>query len=257
MLLKDKKALITGIGNERSISYEIAKKSKEQGAELILTYHPVMKSRVEEIARELKATAIIELDASKEESFDTCFEELGKYWSNYDLLLHGIAFSNKDNLSGKYYNFTKEDFHLAMDISVYSFTNLMKRSKDLLNENGSALTLTYLGAEKVITNYNIMGIAKAALEASVRYLAVDFGDKGIRVNSISSGPIKTLASSAIREFNKVLRSVEINAPLKRNVSQEDVAKTALYLFSDLSSGVTAQNIYVDSGYSSVVSTKNE
>lgn len=257
MLLSGKKAIITGIGNERSIAFHVAKMSAEYGAELILTYHPAMKSRVEEAAQKLKnVKAILELDVANDSSLDQFFKQVASTWNKYDLLLHSIAFSNKENLSNEYFNISRDDFKLAMDISVYSFTDLMRRSKDLLAENGSAVTLSYYGAEKVVENYNIMGVAKAALEASVRYLASDFGEKQIRVNSISSGPIKTLAAMAIGGFGSILKNVEINAPLKRNITAEEVAKTAVYLFSDLASGVTGQNIYVDSGYSSVLPIKN-
>jgi enoyl-[acyl-carrier protein] reductase I len=244
-----KRGLILGLANNRSIAWGIAKACATQGAEVALTYQgDALRKRVEPLATELGARVVGHCDVTDMESVDAVFSTLEKDWGNLDFLVHAIAFSDKEELDGRYVDTSRDNFLRTMDVSVYSFTALAKRAEPLMKNGGSLLTLTYYGAEKVMPHYNVMGIAKAGLEASVRYLAVDLGGQGIRVNAISAGPIKTLAASGIGDFRYILRWNEYNSPLKRTVSTEEVGESALYLLSDLSRGVTGEILHVDSGY---------
>ena len=251
-LMAGKRGLILGVANNRSIAWGIAKACADQGAELSLTYQgEAFRKRVEPLAAELGAHVAGHCDVTDPASLDAVFDTVARHWDRLDFLVHAIAFSDKDELSGRYLETTRENFLRTMDISVYSFTAVAARADRVMNDGGSILTLTYYGAEKVMPHYNVMGVAKAALEASVRYLAVDLGNRGIRVNAISAGPIKTLAASGIGDFRYILKWNEYNAPLKRTVSIEEVGNSALYLLSDLSSGVTGEVHHVDSGYHTV------
>ncbi|TWG89625.1 enoyl-[acyl-carrier-protein] reductase [NADH] [Mesorhizobium sp. J18] len=248
-LMAGKRGLILGVANNRSIAWGIAKACAAQGAELALTYQgDAFKKRVEPLAKELGAILVGHCDVTDLATVDAVFAEVEKRWGKLDFLVHAIAFSDKDELDGRYVETTRDNFLRTMDISVYSFTAIAKRAEPLVSDGGSMLTLTYYGAEKVMPHYNVMGVAKAALEASVRYLAVDLGGNGIRVNALSAGPIKTLAASGIGDFRYILRWNEYNSPLKRVVSIEEVGDSALYLLSNLSRGVTGEVLHVDSGY---------
>ncbi|WP_144223260.1 enoyl-ACP reductase FabI [Mesorhizobium amorphae] len=248
-LMAGKRGLILGVANNRSIAYGIAKACVDHGAEIALTYQgEAFKKRVEPLAEELGAHVVGHCDVTDSESLDTVFENVAKLWDRIDFVVHAIAFSDKEELTGRYVETTRDNFLRTMDISVFSFTTIAKRAEPLMTNGGSMLTLTYYGAEKVMPHYNVMGVAKAALEASVRYLAVDLGAKGIRVNAISAGPIKTLAASGIGDFRYILKWNEYNAPLKRTVSPEEVGDSGLYFLSDLSRGVTGEVHHVDSGY---------
>lgn len=248
-LLQGKKGLIMGIANNRSIAYGIAQTCKELGADLAFSYQgEILKKRIEPIAAELGVDLLIECDVSQNDSIEQTFANIKKKWETLDFVVHSIGFSNKEELKGRYINTSRENFLLTMDISCYSFTATAKYAEELMTEGGSLLTLTYYGAEKTVPNYNVMGVAKAALEASVKYLARDMGPHNIRVNAISAGPIKTLAASGISDFRSVLSWSEQNAPLRRNTTLEDVGGTAAYLLSDLARGVTGEILYVDSGY---------
>jgi enoyl-[acyl-carrier protein] reductase I len=248
-LMEGKRGLILGVANNRSIAWGIAKACAAQGAELALTYQgDALKKRVEPLAQELGADVAGHCDVTDPASLDAVFDSVRKKWGGLDFLVHAIAFSDKDELTGRYVETTRENFQRTMDISVYSFTTIAKHAEPLMEKGGSLLTLTYYGAEKVMPHYNVMGVAKAALEASVRYLAVDLGGKGIRVNAVSAGPIKTLAASGIGDFRYILRWNEYNAPLKRSVTIEEVGDAGLYFLSDLSRGVTGEVHHVDSGY---------
>jgi enoyl-[acyl-carrier protein] reductase I len=248
-LMAGKKGLIMGVANNRSIAWGIAKALADQGAEIAFSYQgEALKKRVEPLAAEIGVTTLVECDVSSDAAMDETFRVLKEKWGTMDFLVHAIGFSNKDELEGRYINTSAENFALTMNISVYSFTAVAKRAEAMLNPGGSLLTLTYYGAEKYVPNYNVMGVAKAALEASVRYLAHDLGPQNIRVNAISAGAIKTLAASGIAGLRTMLHFQEKAAPLKRNVTQEEVGSAALYLLSDLSSGVTGQVQYVDCGF---------
>jgi len=248
-LMEGKRGLILGVANNRSIAWGIAKACAAQGAELALTYQgDALKKRVEPLAAELGADVAGHCDVTDPASLDAVFDAVKKKWGGLDFLVHAIAFSDKDELTGRYVETTRDNFQRTMDISVYSFTTIAKHAEPLMEKGGSLLTLTYYGAEKVMPHYNVMGVAKAALEASVRYLAVDLGGKGIRVNAVSAGPIKTLAASGIGDFRYILRWNEYNAPLKRSVTIEEVGDAGLYFLSDLSRGVTGEIHHVDSGY---------
>ena len=248
-LMAGKRGLILGVANNRSIAWGIAKACAAQGAELALTYQgEALKKRVEPLAQELGADVAGHCDVTDVASMDAVFDAVGRKWGGLDFVVHAIAFSDKDELTGRYVETSRENFQRTMDISVYSFTAIAKRAEQLMEKGGSLLTLTYYSAEKVMPHYNVMGVAKAALEASVRYLAVDLGGKGIRVNAVSAGPIKTLAASGIGDFRYILRWNEYNAPLKRSVSIEEVGDAGLYFLSDLSRGVTGEVHHVDSGY---------
>ena len=252
MLMQGKKGLIMGVANDKSIAWGIAKSLAENGASIAFTYQgDALKKRVEPLAESVNSDILIPCDVSDSESMRNVFEILKEKWGKIDFLVHGIGFSNKDELRGKYYNTSPENFNQTMHISCYSFTEACRLAEPLMNEGGSILTLTYYGAEQVMPHYNVMGVAKAALEASVRYLAVDLGEKNVRVNAISAGPIKTLAASGIGDFRFILRWNELNAPLKRNVNQGDVGNAALYLLSELGSAVTGEIQHVDCGYHTV------
>ena len=248
-LMAGKRGLVMGVANNRSIAWGIAKAVREAGAEVALTYQgDALKKRVEPLAAELGGIVAGHCDVTDAASIDAVFAEVERVWGKIDFLVHAIAFSDKDQLTGRYVDTTAENFDKTMNISVYSFTAVAQRAEKLMTDGGSMITLTYYGAEKVMPHYNVMGVAKAALEASVRYLAVDLGGKGIRVNAISAGPIKTLAASGIGDFRYILKWNEYNAPLKRTVSIEEVGASALYLLSDLGRGVSGEVHHVDAGY---------
>jgi enoyl-[acyl-carrier protein] reductase I len=248
-LMRGKRGLVMGIANNRSIAWGIAKACGNQGAELALSYQgEALKKRVEPLAAELGAHVVGHCDVTDPATVDAVFAEVGNLWGNLDFLVHAIAFSDKDQLDGRYVDTTVDNFTKTLLISCYSLTAITQRAEKLMTGGGSILTLTYYGAEKVMPHYNVMGVAKAALEASVRYLAVDLGGMGIRVNALSAGPIRTLAASGIGDFRYILKWNELNAPLKRTVSIEDVGDAAIYLLSDLSRAVTGEVHHVDSGY---------
>lgn len=250
MLLHGKKALIFGVANDKSIAWAIARIFHEQGAEVAITYAgEALEKRVRPLAESINASAILPCNVTSDDEIKGVFSELGKIWDGVDIIIHAIAFANKEELKGTIVNTTRDGFATAMDISVYSFMALLKEGQQMMQgRNAAALTLSYYGAEKVFPGYNVMGVAKAALEASVRYLAEALGQEGIRVNGISAGPIRTLAAAGVNGFIQILNHVEEKAPLRRNITQEDVARSALYLCSDLSSGVTGEIHYVDGGY---------
>ena len=249
-LLDGRKGVVFGVANEKSIAWSIARVLHAEGAELAFTYAGgIMEKRVRPLAEELGAKIILPCDVTQDDQIQNVFNQLQTNFGQLDVLIHAIAFANREELKGDYLSTSREGFRIALDVSAYSLTALVRHALPLMaGRNASIMTLTYLGAEKVVPRYNVMGVAKAALEASVRYLASDLGPKGIRINAISAGPIRTLASAGISGFLDMLHHVKSNAPLRRNVSSEDVARTALYLASDLSSGVTGEIIYVDAGY---------
>ena len=248
-LMAGKKGLIMGIANERSLAWGIAKAVAAQGAELAVTYQgEVMEKRVRPLAEQLHASLIMPADVTDAGSLDALFATVAEEWRRLDFLVHAIAYADREELKGKYLDTSAANFQKSLMISCYSFTDLCRRAAPLMTEGGSLLTLTYLGAERVTPHYNVMGVAKAALEASVRYLAVDLGGAGVRVNAISAGPIRTLAASGIGDFRYILKWNEYNSPLKRNTSIEDVGGAALYLLSDLGADTTGEILHVDSGY---------
>ncbi len=248
-LMSGKRGLVMGIANNRSIAWGIAKAAADQGAELAFTYQgDALKKRVEPLAAEAGAKHVLPCDVSDDASVDAVFETLKSSWGSLDFVVHAIAYSNKEELDGRYVDTTADNFTKTLLISCYSFTAIARRAEKLMANGGSLLTLTYYGAEKVMPHYNVMGVAKAALEASVRYLAEDLGRQKIRVNAISAGPIKTLAASGIADFRYILKWNEYNSPLRRTVSIEDVGGAGLYLLSDLSRGVTGEVHHVDAGY---------
>jgi enoyl-[acyl-carrier protein] reductase I len=256
-LMAGKRGLIMGVANNRSIAWGIAKACAAQGAEIALTYQgDALKKRVEPLAAELGTKLVLPCDVTDRASIDAVFATLAKEWGTLDFLVHAIAFSDKAELDGRYVDTTEKNFTQSLLISCYSFTALAQRAEKMMPNGGSLLTLTYYGAEKVMPHYNVMGIAKAALEASVRYLAADLGRTGIRVNAISAGPIKTLAASGIADFRYILKWNEYNSALRRNVTIDDVGGAGLYLLSDLSRGVTGEIHHVDSGYH-IQGMKNE
>lgn len=249
MIMKNKKGLIVGIANNKSIAYAIASECAKQGAELAFTFlNDSIKKRVEPIAKEFSSDYIYELDINNEDHLNRLKDSIATDFGNIDFVVHSVAYAPKEALDGKFINTTKNAFEIAMNTSVYSLVSLSRTLLPVIKEGGSILTLTYLGAMKFIPHYNVMGVAKAALESSVRYLAHDLGSKNIRVNAISAGPIKTLAASGIGDFRTILHYNEINSPLKRNVATNEVGKSSMYLLSDLSSGVTGEVHYVDCGY---------
>ena len=248
-LMSGKRGLVMGIANNRSIAWGIAKAAADQGAELAFTYQgDALKKRVEPLAAEAGAKLVLPCDVADDASVDAVFETLKSSWGTLDFVVHAIAYSNKEELDGRYIDTTADNFTKTLLISCYSFTAIARRAEKLMSNGGSLLTLTYYGAEKVMPHYNVMGVAKAALEASVRYLAEDLGRQKIRVNAISAGPIKTLAASGIADFRYILKWNEYNSPLRRTVSIEDVGGAGLYLLSDLSRGVTGEVHHVDAGY---------
>ena len=249
-LLKGKKGLIMGVANDKSIAWGIAQAAHAQGAELAYTYQgEILKKRIYPLAELTNSSLVYECDITSDEAIKATFEQIEKEWGQIDFLIHSIAFSDKNELKGQYINVSRENFLNTMNISCYSFSAVVKHAAPLMKNGGSIITMTYYGAAKVIPHYNVMGVAKAALEASVQYIAADLGLQNIRVNAISAGPIKTLAASGIGDFRYILQWNEHNAPLRRTVTIEEVGNTATYLLSDLSSGVTGQILYVDSGYS--------
>lgn len=247
-----KRGLIMGVANDRSIAWGIAKAVSDQGAQLAFTYQgEALEKRVRPLAESVGSAIVLPCDVTDEASIDATFKAIEAEWGQLDFVVHAIAFSDKSELDGLYLNTTRANFLRTMDISVYSFTAVAQRAVPLMKEGGSLLTLSYFGAEKVMPHYNVMGVAKAALEASVRYLAADLGRDNIRVNAISAGPIKTLAASGIGDFRYILKWNELNSPLKRNVTIEDVGNSGLYLLSDLGAGVTGEIMHVDAGYHAV------
>ncbi|MDX2027979.1 MAG: enoyl-ACP reductase FabI [Alphaproteobacteria bacterium] len=251
-LMKGKRGLVMGVANDRSIAWGIASALAAQGAELAFTYQgEALLKRVGPLAESVGSKILLPCDVTNEESVDTLFKTLKEKWGKLDFVVHCIAFSDKNELDGLYVDTTRANFLHTMDISCYSFTAICRRAVPLMSEGGSLLTLSYLGAERVMPHYNVMGVAKAALEASVRYLAADLGRSNIRVNAISAGPIKTLAASGIGDFRYILRWNEINAPLKRNVTTLEVGNAGLYLLSDLGTGVTGEIMHVDAGYHTI------
>jgi len=256
-IMQGKKGLIMGLANDRSLAWGIAKSLSEQGAELAFSYQgEALEKRVRPLAGELGSDLLIDCDVSDMDALDKAFAELKSKWDALDFVVHAIGFSDKSELRGKFVDTTIDNFLLTMNISVYSFIAVAQRARAMMKPGGSLLTLSYYGAEKVIPHYNVMGVAKAGLETSVKYLAMDLGPEGIRVNAISAGPIKTLAASGIGDFRYIMKWNEYNSPLRRNVTIEDVGGAGLYLLSDLSSGVTGEIHHVDAGYN-VVGMKAE
>ena len=248
-IMDGKRGLIMGVANKQSMAWGIAQACSEQGAEMAFSYQgDALKKRVGPLAESIGCDTILECDVTNEVSMDKLFSDLENKWGKIDFVVHAIGFSDKNELRGRYVDTTAENFRMTMDISVYSFTAVAQRAEKIMNEGGSMLTLTYYGAEQVMPHYNVMGVAKAALEASIKYLAEDLGKDGIRVNAISAGPVKTLAASGIGDFRYILKWNELNSPLRRNINIDDVGKSAMYLLSDLSSGVTGENLHVDAGY---------
>jgi enoyl-[acyl-carrier protein] reductase I len=248
-LMKGKRGLIMGVANQHSIAWGIAQALHEAGAELAFSYQgDLFKKRVVPLVEPMKPAALVDCDAGDAASLDAAFAELAKVWDSLDFVVHAVAFSDKEQLKGRYVDTSAENFRMTMDISCFSFTAVAQRAEKMMTKGGSLVTLSYYGAERVMPHYNVMGVAKAALEASVRYLAEDLGKKAIRVNSISAGPIKTLAASGIGDFRYILKWNEYNSPLRRNVTQSEVGNSALFLLSDLGSAVTGENLHVDAGY---------
>ncbi|MFD2678695.1 enoyl-ACP reductase FabI [Camelimonas lactis] len=255
-LMAGKRGVIMGLANNKSIAWGIAKAARQHGAEIALTYQgDALKKRVEPLAAELGAAVVGHCDVTDASTIDAVFAEVEKLWGKIDFLVHAIAFSDKDELTGRYLDTSEANFSKSMLISCYSLTAIAQRAEKLMTDGGSILTLTYYGAEKWMPHYNVMGVAKAALEASVRYLAADLGPQRIRVNAISAGPIKTLAASGIGDFRYILKWNEYNSPMRRSVTVEDVGESAAYFLSDMSKGVTGEVHHVDAGYH-VVGMKN-
>ena len=251
-LMRGKRGLIMGLANDKSMAWGIAKALHDAGAELAISYQgEAMKKRAIPLAQQLGCEVIEECDVADDASIDALFAALEAKWGSIDFLVHAIGFSDKSELRGQYADTSRENFAMTMDISVYSFTAVARRAAKLMPDGGAMVTLTYLGGERVMPHYNVMGVAKAALEASVRYLAEDFGPQGIRVNAISAGPVKTLAASGIGDFRYILKWNELNSPLRRTVTIDDVGNSALYLMSDLGAGVTGETHHVDAGYHAI------
>jgi enoyl-[acyl-carrier protein] reductase I len=251
-LMSGKKGLVMGVANDRSIAWGIAKAAHDQGAELAFTYQgDALQKRVAPLADSVGSDLVLPCDVTDMASVDAVFDAIAEKWGKLDFVIHAIAYSDKEELKGGYIDTTLDNFLKTMNISCYSFTAVAQRARKLMTEGGSLITLTYFGAERVMPHYNVMGVAKAALEASVRYLAEDLGKEGIRVNSLSAGPMKTLAASGIGDFRYILKWNEYNSPLRRNVTLEDVGGAGLYLISDMSSGVTGETHHVDCGYNIV------
>ncbi|MSP43600.1 MAG: enoyl-[acyl-carrier-protein] reductase FabI [Alphaproteobacteria bacterium] len=256
-LMQGKRGLIMGVANDRSLAWGIARVCHQHGAELAFSYQgDALLKRVTPLAHSLGSRLVLPCDVTDASSMDELFETLRREWGSLDFVVHAIAYSAKEELKGRYVDTTPDNFAMSMNISCYSFTAVTQRAEKMMPNGGSLLTLTYYGAEKVMPHYNVMGVAKAALEASVRYLAADLGARNIRVNAISAGPVKTLAASAIGDFRYILKWNELNSPLKRNVTIEDVGKAAMFLLSDLGSGVTGEMSHVDCGYH-IIGMKDE
>lgn len=250
--LDGKKGLIMGVANDRSIAWGMSKAAHEAGAQLAFTYQgDALEKRVKPLAESVGSDIVLPCDVTNPDSIVQTFDTIKQKWGGLDFVVHAIAFSDKNELDGMYVDTTRDNFLKTMDISVFSFTAVAKAASALMNDGGSLVTLTYYGAERVMPHYNVMGVAKAALEASVRYLAADLGPRNIRVNAISAGPIKTLAASGIGDFRYILKWNELNSPLRRNVTIDDVGRSGLFLLSDLGSGVTGEVLHVDSGYHTV------
>ena len=248
-LMAGKRGLIMGLANDKSIAWGIARALHGAGAELAFSYQgDALKKRVDPLAGQLGSDIVLPCDVGDGASIDALFASLKERWDSLDFIVHAIGFSDKNELRGRYVDTSRDNFTMTMDISVYSFTAVMQRAEKMMKNGGSAVTLTYYGAEQVMPHYNVMGVAKAALEASVKYLAEDLGKDDIRVNAISAGPIKTLAASGIGDFRYIMKWNEYNSPLRRNVTIDDVGKSALFLLSDLGSGTTGENLHVDAGY---------
>lgn len=248
-ILAGKKGLILGVANDKSIAWGVTQACKREGAELGFNYlGEMLEKRVRPLAESVGADFLKPLDVSDDAQMDDFFAEVEKHFGKLDFMVHSIAYANKENLKGDFRNTTREDFRLALDISAYSFIACAQRASKLMSEGGSMVTMSYLGAERAVPNYNVMGVAKAALEASTRYLAQDLGRDGIRVNAVSAGPIRTLAASAVGDFRKLMEKSARGSMLGRNVSQEEVGNTTAYLLSDLASGVTGEVHYVDAGF---------
>lgn len=251
-IMAGKKGLIMGVANDRSIAWGISKTVHQHGAELAFTYQgDALLKRVQPLAESVGSDMIMPCDVTDADSLEKTFDIIGEKWGKLDFILHAIAFSDKDELKGRYIDTSAENFQATMNISCYSFTKVCQYAAPMMKDGGSMLTLTYFGAERVMPHYNVMGVAKAALETSVRYLAEDLGKDGIRVNSLSAGPMKTLAASGIGDFRYILKWNEYNSPLRRNVTLDDIGGAGMYLLSDLSSGVTGENHHVDCGYNIV------
>ncbi len=251
-LMSGKKGLVMGVANDRSIAWGIAKAAHDQGAELAFTYQgEALQKRVAPLAASVGSDLVLPCDVTDMASVDAVFDAIADKWGKLDFVIHAIAYSDKEELKGGYIDTTLDNFLKTMNISCYSFTAVAQRARKLMTDGGSLITLTYFGAERVMPHYNVMGVAKAALEASVRYLAEDLGKDGIRVNSLSAGPMKTLAASGIGDFRYILKWNEYNSPLRRNVTLEDVGGAGLYLISDMASGVTGETHHVDCGYNIV------
>ncbi|QET92999.1 enoyl-ACP reductase FabI [Roseomonas mucosa] len=251
-LMAGKRGLVMGVANDRSIAWAIARSVAAQGGELAFTYQgEALEKRVRPLATSVGSDLVMPCDVTDDASVEAVFQTLGERWGKLDFLVHAISFANKEYLRGRYIDTPREAFLQAMDISCFSFVSVAKHAAAMMNEGGSLLTLTYLGAERVMPHYNVMGVAKAALEASVRYMAADLGDRGIRVNAISAGPIKTLAASGIGDFRYILKWNQYNAPMRRNVGLEEVGNSGLYFLSGLSTGVTGEVHHVDCGYHTV------
>lgn len=257
--LTNKRILIAGVASNRSIAYGIAQAMHREGAELAFTYqNDKLKGRVEEFAKELGSSIVLPCDVGTDESIENCFTELHKHWDKFDGFVHAIAFAPGDQLDGDYVNaVNREGFRIAHDISAYSFVAMAKAARANLNPGAALLTLSYLGSERAIPNYNVMGLAKASLEANTRYMASALGKEGVRVNAISAGPIRTLAASGIKNFKKMLGHFENTAPLRRTVTIEDVGNTAAFLCSDLAAGITGEVVHVDAGFSTVAMSELE
>jgi len=257
-IMQGKRGLIMGVANDHSIAWGIAKKLHEHGAEMAFTYQDdAFGKRLRPLAESIGAKTVMQCDAAKEEDLDRVFGDLKKTWGKLDFVVHAIAFSNKEELKGMYVDTSLENFLNSMHISCYSFTSVARRAKDLMTDGGSMITLSYLGSERVMPNYNVMGVAKAALEASVRYLAADLGPQGIRVNSISAGPMRTLAGAVIGNARHTFKFTTKSSPLQRPVTLEELGNSALYFLSDLSSAVTGENHYVDCGYNVIGMPRKE
>ncbi len=248
-IMNGKRGIVMGVANDRSIAWGIAEAVAKQGAEIAFTYQgDALEKRVKPLAEKVGSNIIIPCDVSSDEAIEKTFKLLKEQWDTIDFIVHAIAYSDKEELKGEYVDTTRENFYKTMDISVYSFTAIAQRAAKMMPNGGSMITLTYYGAEKVMPHYNVMGVAKAALESSVRYLAADLGSNKIRVNSLSAGPIKTLAASGIGDFRYILKWNQYNSPLRRNVTLNDVGGCGVYLLSDLSAGVTGETHHVDCGY---------
>ena len=255
--MQGKRGLIMGLANDRSLAWGIARALSSQGAQLAFSYQgEALEKRVRPLAAELGSDMLIDCDVSSMDALDAAFEDIARRWDSIDFVVHAIGYSDKNELRGKFVDTSMDNFLMTMNISVYSFVAVAQRARKLMTDGGSLLTLTYYGAEKTIPHYNVMGVAKAALESSVKYMAVDLGPEGIRVNAISAGPIKTLAASGIGDFRYIMKWNELNSPLRRNVTIEDVGGAGLYLLSDLASGVTGEVHHVDAGYN-VIGMKAE